>query len=261
MRRLRRENVWLDGGGLREVDGRVINVAAAETETQEDVGYSARAGGNGQALIRRQRRSKQIQVQFGIRELYDLAERTRVVDAVNAWARDGMLQISSRPDQMAQVVVTKYASAMDVRGYTDTYSLTFEAAGVPYWQDIRAARLELSGTSGTGEIVVNGNTPTVLEVVVTPSAALNSLRITVTGADGNVREFEFADLAVAADTDVVITHDARGILRMTAGSAGLIGKRTAESDDELAVSPGVATVAFAADASCEAVFTARGWYR
>ena len=262
LKQLRRQNAYINNLGLREADARIISVRAIEADAQVDASYSAWPSRPGQMPLKRLRRSKKIQVQFMIRELYDLAARNAVLDAVNAWARDGVLEISARPDKMAQVIVTKYANAADIRNYTDAYTVEFEACGVPFWQDKTPARLELSGTEGSGSLVVGGNVGTVLEAQLTPTeGTLGALTITATGADGRAASFAFSGLNVASGTTLTITHDAWGVLRIYAGDAGLMGKRAPESADELTISPGAATVAFEADTTVGAVFLARGWYR
>ena len=227
MKELRRQNAYINDMGLREVDAHIINVRAIEPEAQVDSSYAARPTRPGQTPLKRLRRSKKIQVQFMIRELYDLASRASILDAVNAWAQDGVLMISTRPDQMAQVIVTKYANPADIRDYTGAYAVEFEACGVPYWQDANATQLSLSGSSGSGSLVIPGNVETVLDAVITPTGgALNTLSLTATSADGVASAFSFSSLGVAKDTPMVISHDARGILRIVAGSSSLMGKRT-----------------------------------
>lgn len=262
MKERRRQNAYINNLGLREVDARIINVRAIEPDAQADMSYAARPTRPGQYLLKRQRRSKKIQVQFMIRELYDLASRTDILDAANAWARDGVLEITTRADQMAQVIVTKYASASDIRNYTDAYVIEFEAAGVPYWQDKTPALLELTGTGSSGSLVVGGNADTVLDAAITPTGGtLNTLTITATSQDGSAAGFAFSGLGVSSGTTLNIVHDAFGILRIYAGDTGLIGKRTSASDDEIIIRPGVVTVAITANTTVSATLTARGWYR
>lgn len=265
MKELRRQNAYINNLGLREVDARIINVRAIEPEAQADMSYAARPTRPGQTLLRRLRRSKKIQIQFMIRELYDLAARNAVIDAVNAWSHDGVLEISTRPDQIAQVIVTKYASAADIRGYTDAYTVEFEACGVPYWQDKTPARLELSGgtTSTGGQIVTNGNVISVADAVITPTGG-TLIAFTAQSFDANANLLStmlLDNMSVAAGTPIEIYHDASGLLRIEAGGASLIGSRLPESDDELLVTPHGAVINCWANAACDVVFSARGWYR
>lgn len=262
MKERRRQNAYINNLGLREADARIINVRAIEPEAQIDASYSAWPSRPGQMPLKRLRRSKKIQIQFMIRELYDLAARAAILDAVNDWARDGVLMISTRPDRMAQVIVTKYASAADIRDYNGAYTVEFEACGVPYWQDANTTQITMTGSSGSGALVVGGNVETVLDAVIKPTGgALSTLTLTATSADGGASSFAFSGLSVAQNTPVVISHDARGILNIAAGSSSLIGKRTAASADELFVRPGSVTVAFTANTACSVTMTARGWYR
>lgn len=256
MRELRREDVTLNNLGLRGVDPRIINVRVIEPDAQEDIGYAALPGRAGQQVLRRKRTSKKIQVQFGIRELYDLARRTEIIDAVNRWAMDGDLMSTTRPERMAQVIVTKYASAADVREYTGTYTLEFEAAGIPYWQDATPARLDLTGANASGSITIYGSAETVLDAEITPTGgALSSLALTVTSADGGASSMSFTGLSVASGSAISIGHDAAGLLIM---SAGMLAARTPASDDDLFARPGEATVTLAANVAATATIRARG---
>lgn len=266
MKELRRQNAYINNLGLREVDAHIINVRAIEPEAQVDMSYAARPTRPGQVLLRRQRRSKKIQIQFMIRELYDLAARNAILDAVNTWAQDGVLQISTRPNQMAQVIVTKYASAADIRNYTDAYTVELEACGVPYWQDATPATLELSGgLSGVyGDIHAGGNMDTVLDAVITPTGGTLQEITIVTVADyglSHTSMFVLSGLDVPQGTPIIISHDARGILHIESGGVSLMGKRTAASTDELIVHPVSMVIGYTSTTAVDVTFTARGWYR
>lgn len=264
MKELRRQNATINNLGLREVDAHIINVRAIEPEAQVDMSYTARPTRPGQTLLKRLRRSKKIQIQFMIRELYDLAARNAILDAVNTWAQDGVLQISTRPNQMAQVIVSKYASAADIRNYTDAYTVEFEACSVPYWQDATPATLELSGDNVSGEIHAGGNVETVLDAVITPTGGtLNEITIvTLDDYMGNrLSLMTLTGLGLEAETPIVISHDARGILHIEADGESILGKRTAASSDELIVRPVKTVIVYTSTTAVDATFTARGWYR
>lgn len=265
MKELRRQNAYINNLGLREVDAHIINVRAIEPEAQVDSSYAARPTRAGQTPLKRLRRSKKIQIQFMIRELYDLAARAAILDAVNAWAQDGVLMISTRPDQMAQVICTKYASAADIRDYNGAYTVEFEACGVPYWQNATPATLELSGTSGvSGVIYPGGNVDTVLDAVITATTGtLTEITISTVEDYGMsaTSTFVLTGLSIAANATVTISHDARGLLHIESGGVSLMGKRTAASSDELIAHPGGMVVGYTANVAVSAVFSARGWYR
>ena len=256
---MRREDVYLNDLSLRQVDPRIINVVVVEPDAQEDIGYAAFPGRPGQRVIRRQRLSKKIQVQFGIRELYNLARRAEIIDAVNRWAADGALSTTTHPDRIAQVIVTKYAAAADVRDYNGAYSVEFEAAGIPYWQDATPARLDLTGASASGKLLIYGSAETALDADVTPTGdAMTSLTITATSADGGASSMTFSGLSVAVGSTVSLSHDADGMLTL---SSGLLAARTAASDDDLLARPGEATIAVTANAAVSATIRARGRWR
>lgn len=254
---MRREDVWINGRSLRDVDARIISVRVIEPETNEETSYAQNPGRSGQRLLSRYRASKKIQVQFAIRELHDYAKRTEILDAVNAWAQDGVLEVSTRHEQMARVIVTKYASAGNIAQYTDTFTIEFEMAGVPYWQDATPTSKTLTGTSASGQITVRGSAETVVEAVVShTSGTIDTLTINVGGS-----MLAFTGLGVAANTDLIISHDERGLLTIKAGSVSKMSKRTAASDDDLFALPGAVDVSMTAGTSATVLLTARGRYR
>ena len=258
---MRREEIWLNNTSLRDVDPRIVSVRLIEQDVQNEITYGQNQGMDGQRVLGRRRVSKRVRVSFAIRELYDLPARSAAIDAVNAWARDGILRASVRPGQQLNVICTEYARAEDVRAYADELSLAFEAAGVPYWQEAQPSSLTLSGDSASGSLVVRGNAPTVLDATVTPTGgALTALTLTAT-AGGRATVFAFSGLSVAQGTALVIAHDAQGLISISAGSVSLLGKRTAASDDELVALPGVAAISCEANTACSAVVSARGRYR
>lgn len=256
---LRRENVWLNEVSLRSLDARIINVKLIEQDATQNVTYGQRAGRDGRLILGRQRTSKPIRVEFAIRELYDLAARTAILDNVNAWAqRGGVLKSSTRPEQQAGVILTKFASAADIRDYTGTYTLEFEAAGVPYWEGRTAQTAQLTGSNPGGHILVQGTAETVLGAAIRPTGgALTAMTITVTGG-GQSAAITLAGMSVSAGTAIMITHDERGTLAITADGQSLLSFRTAASDDDLFALPGLNAVNITADAAVSATITVRG---
>lgn len=261
MRELRRLNAWVNNRALRDVDARIITRAITEETPQADISYGANPGRDGQRILGRQRLQKRVAIEFAIRELYDLAARTAIIDAVNTWAADGVLQVSTRPGQRMNMICVRYATAENVRDYTSTYRVEFEADAIPYWQEDTPAGASGTGTAGTLHIVTRGNAETVAEAVVTPTAGpLTTLAIRAQNGEVNNR-IAFTGLDVAAGTKIVLDHDTRGFFRATAGGTSILSRRTAPSADELICQPGLMTVTYATDAACAIDVTIRGRWR
>lgn len=203
--------------------------------------------------------SKKIGVEFMARELYDIAARTAIIDAVNAWAGvGGELRCSTRPEQVIRLVTTGYASAGDIRDYTAALHLDFETAAVPAWESDTPATYTATGASGSGQMAVGGNAPTWADAVITPSAALTWVSVAVGS------EFiHLNGIDLAAGTPVRIWHDDAGILRITAGTSNtsLMSARTAASSDDLTAGPGNVAVSFEANTACTVRVSARGRFR
>lgn len=255
MRELRRQNAWIDGESLRGLDGRIIVRRILEDAPQVEMTYGDIPGGHGQRYLGRRRINRRVSIVIAIRELYDLSARARVVDAVNAWAKDGVLTVSYRPNQRLLVRRAGPAATGDVRDYNADIQIDFDAPASPFWEDAFPARLSLSGESGSGSVVVTGTAPGLAAVTVTPEAALTALTVTA-GATA----MAFEGLAIPAGQPVTIDHDDHGYLRIASGGASLLSKRTAASADELLGGPGPCACAFTADAACQVDFAIRGRY-
>lgn len=256
MRERRRLNAWINGAALRDVDGRLHVVNIKENTPDQELTWADVPGRNGQRLLSRVRRNKRITIEFDIRELFDLAARAAIVDAVNAWAADGELEVSYRPEQRMRVLLAKAAEFNGARDVTEGYTVDFDAAAVPYWEDATPTAWALSGTTGSGTIHLRGSAQAQPEIEVTPTGgALNTLQLTFGG-----KSMSFTNMNVASGTKLALSHDDRGILSIKAGTASKLSARTAASADDFAAGPGDVAVGFTANVACDVVFTARGRY-
>lgn len=256
MRALKRLNAWINDAALRDVDPRLNIVDIHEQPADTTLEWGSASGVSGQRLLHRTRQGKRIQIEFDIRELFDLAARAAIVTAANAWAADGVLKVSYRPRQALNVVLAEAASIEDARDVTAGFSITFQAGPDPYWRDEDATVYSYSGSSASGEIItVPGQAPVSPEITVTPSATLNTLSITIGGTT-----MAFASLNVAANTTLTIAHDERGFLTVKAGTTSVLNKRTAASVDDFLLKPGKRGLSYTADASCAMNVRFRGRY-
>lgn len=254
MREMRRLDAWINNQSLRDVDRRILIQQIRQPKPQMSVTYGRLMGMDGQRLMDRRRLGMQVFIDFQVRELYDLATRARIVDAANRWARDGILQISARPEQRIAVRCVGRAGMERVRDYTDTYTLEFNAIASPYWESQSAAGINLSGASGSGQIINDGSMDAFPGVTVTPTGGTLTRIIISAGST----QFELVGLNVTQGTALTIDRDEAGLLRIRAGGVSLMGARTADSDDELICAPGVNAVAFAGDVACDVSVQVRG---
>lgn len=248
------QNAWLDNQALRDVDPRILIQRIEDNVPQTDLQYGDNPGRSGQRLLMRRRVSRRISVAFAIRELRDLAARAALVDRVNGWARDGVLQISTRPTQQIRVVCAGRAAIANPWDYTEELKIDFDAVPSPYWEDRVPQLLTLNGSSGTGSILNRGTADALASVTVTPTGgALSTLGITLGGVG-----FTLSGLSVATNTPLRIGYDERGFLFIKTAAASLLSCRTAESSDDLTAAPGYNSVSFTANTACRVEMEVRG---
>lgn len=259
MRELKRLNAWLNGAALRDVDGRIHIVNITENAPDQELSWTDAPGRSGQRLMGRRRTNQRITIEFDIRELFDLAARASIVDAVNAWARDGILEVSYRPEQRIRVVLGKAAELGGARDVTGSYTLDFDTTGVPFWESAAAVTWSASGTGANiaGTMAIPGSVETWPDVSITPTGGTLN---TITVAFGN-SSMSFEGLNVGSGTKMTITHDDQGLLVVKAGSTSKLSCRTAVSADELEAGPGSVRAAYLANVACSVTFSARGRFR
>lgn len=254
MREMRRLNAWLGGQDLRSLDPRILIREISEDTPEIETDFGTWPGRAGQIMLTRERRSLRVAIRFAIRELYDLAARAQVLDTVNAWAQDGYLSVSYRPQRRLYVYRVGPAAPDTIRDYTAEYTVAFEAVASPYWEDVSTTSWTASGASGSGTLAVRGNLPACVEATVTPTGGtLSTLTLTVGGTS-----MTFSGLGVPNGTAFRVAYDERGLLGIGTASASKLSCRSAASADDLIAGPGSADVSFTAGTACTVTLEARG---
>lgn len=249
----RRLNAWINNRDLRSLDQRILIRSIDEEAPEVDTQYADILGGVGQRVQYQRRKNRRIVIQFSVRELYDLAERARVIDKINGWAQEGYLQVSYRPQKRIYVHRVTPAASDNIRDYTSVYTVEFAASVCPYWEDVLTGSWTGTGTSGTGTLTTGGNTQTPVTAVIVPSGALNTLTLTANG-----QSMSFTGLGVPSGKTMTVEYDTRGILQIMADGISRISSRTPQSVDELMVNPGTVELGFSANVSCSVTMMARG---
>lgn len=250
-------DAWFGGDTLRDADSRIHSIRAAQ-EITEKTEYGENTGMDGKRRKRARRESIRVTITFSVLETADPVSRQLAVEAANAWARDGFLEISDKPERRLYVTCQKRAAIKEPENPKEKFTLVFETAESPFWEDKTAASFAFTaGTTGSQTLRVPGTADTVAEATVTPSGgSLNTLTLRL----GDSYMY-FSGLNVAAGTALVIDHDDRGYLRIMAGTATKYHCRLGASDDELAAPAGNAIASFTANTSCAVTFTIRGKYK
>ncbi|MGN1369639.1 MAG: hypothetical protein ACI4WX_12285 [Aristaeellaceae bacterium] len=249
-----RYSVWMDGISLHDIDPSIYILDIQEQTPKLEAHTASKGMGDGMRLLRIQRQSLSVGIRFAIRER-DTERRRDICSRVIAWARDGYLTTSDRPGQRLRVACTRFPTAESALKWTATLEMLFTAYDMPWWEAETPSSATYSGAHGNVVLNVDGYAESLLEASVTAEGEVSSMTIHANGGT-----FTFADLGLAAGDEMTISHDERGILSIMKGDTSMLGKRTAASADELTVNPGGNTIYFTADASCTAVFSARGRY-
>ena len=250
----RRIEAWMDGEALSSAGPFIIrevyeDPAALEILTGE------RPGGYGQRLLSKKRQSLSVAIEVMIRELFDLTARARHAEALAAWCRGSVLELSNRPERRLHCYCSAEPALGEVRNYTSALRVEFTADAVPYWEDVTPREATASGSSsGSGTLWIPGSAATPVCVTVTPTGgSLTSFSVTVGG-----QTIELENLSVAQNGTLSFLRDARDDLSIMYSGASQLPKRTAESADDLFTEPGSAAYSFTANTACTVTVSARG---
>ena len=251
------KDAWFGGDMLRAADRRISITNFAQEITEKTDRESRSAGLDGRRRGRHSREMIRVTVRFRVLETRDPEAREMAVEAANAWARDGWLEISTKPGKRLFVTCEGRAAIGDAEDPKEEYELAFESAESPFWEDKAETVFSMSGASASQSVRVPGTADAVFDASVTPSeGTLNTLTLRM----GDTY-FYFSGLGVAAGTALVLNHDGYGNLRIMAGSSSKYACRLGASDDELRAGPGAVTAGFAANVSCGVAFRCHARYR
>lgn len=252
----RHVEVYLDGVSLRDAAPKIWIKQVTEDVTAPEVTTAPFPGWDGERPIRSVRRSMRVTIAATIHEVHDLAVRSAALDAIAGWMRAGTLTVSYRPGRRLRVVPTGRPSLGKVRDYTQEVTMEFTAYAPPYWEDSAATeKVCTAGTTGSVTLNATGTTLSPLGAAIVPSATLTEFELTA----GN-RTVSLEGLELASGKQLVFAHTPDGFLTITADGVGVLSCRTADSADDLEVSPGANTVTWEADASCAVTLITRGRY-
>ena len=257
-----RHRAALGGVQLDEVDERILVLGVASSAAKESE-VTANREGNGQRYIRTKRESAEITVKVGLLiKKDDMEAREELMEQVVAWANSvpAWLTISQKPDRRIWVESVRLPAAGDPYEWTNEFTFTFKAMGVPYWQQKNASSAKISGSDASGSIEIGGNTETVAnaEAQNISGMTINNIIVGV----GNSR-LHFGDVGLGANETLVIDHTNNGTLRLRIrNSSGnyrsVMDKRIYYSSHDLYVKPGSAGIMVSAQRSVRLTVTCAG---
>ena len=232
--------VALGSSYLDQLDSRIVIRSVDPGVPHEEVSAENLMGGSGQRITGQHWQNIDVAVSFAIDiPKKQLAARKEVFDKVIKWALGkGWLTVNYISGRRLWVDKVVVPGSGDLFEWTNEYTITFRAYGVPFWQDSAAT------TSTSGSITVPGTVTTVCDAEITNASGSTIDTMTVTVGSSS---FEFSGLGLADGERLVIGHENDGTLyiRKYTGSSyyvRVMDKRSGGSADDLYVEPGDNTI-------------------
>ena len=249
-------DAWFDGEGLRAADPRIqpTNIACELTSKST---YTTASGRDGRTRRKVKRDAIRITVSFTVYEHEDIYGRETALEKANAWARDGWLEISTKLNRRIYVNCVTRASVKKSRDYKEEFSIVFESADSPFWEDKNPTRYNLAGTNVSKNVSIPGtrkSAPAAVAIVPT-GGTLNTLTLNF-GASS----MSFTGLNIPVGHSLVLDYGENGYLRIMSANVSKYACRSGDSDDDLQSDPGVQPVGFTANVACGVDYSVRGRY-
>lgn len=234
----------LNGVQLDEIDPWIVIRGVDTGVPHESISAVNRMGGFGQRVTGKHWESLDVSITWAMDiPRTNLPLRRQIYEAVTAWAlQKGWLTVKYMAGRRMWVDHVVLPSGGDLWRWTDEFTITFRAYGVPFWQG--DTKVSASG----GSITVPGNLPTVCDAEITNAtgSTINSLTVKV-----GQSQMTFAGLVLANGERLVIGHDNGGLLYIriyTSATAfrSAYDKRTGGSADDLTVEPGAQAITVSA---------------
>ena len=233
----------LNDNQLDELDERILVLGVNDGAGRETLNAVSRFGGIGQRVTTRHRDTLDITVTFGLRiKAGDMAARSELFEKVVGWAQDGgWLTVNYKPKRRIYVTCAQLPAPGDLVEWTTEFSIVFRAYGVPYWQMDNPVQINMNSTrAATRSMEIPGTAPTVLDVTF---RNLSGMEIATFSIQAGGNKFVLENLGLQANEILMIDHTPDGLVRIRIQSeAGawrsVLGRRTAESSDDLTVKPG-----------------------
>ena len=248
-----RYEAYMDGIALSSIDPAVcvLDIKPGEIRPQYNTSRVARRDG---AVVDDTYYEKTgVDVVFEIHE-YDTVKRQAINQRIQAWAKKGVLTVSDRPGQRLVCVCEKLPVA-NAKAWTEPITMTFAGYNPPYWEELNAVSITLSGASGSSNVYIPGNA----------DKAYVLADITFSGETANVvmtvgkTSITLSGLSVSSGDHVYIGYDSHGHIYIRKNTSSIMDLRTPASSDDLVAECGkINTFAVSASASVSITYTVRG---
>ena len=247
----------LGGIGLLDLDDSIY-VEDIEEEATVTQDTAKRPGYGLFPLNQPGRDSLTITVTFMIK-MKDRQARMAVLQKVLGWASVGWLTVNTRPNLQLYVFCTKPPSSKTF-DWTERMEIQFTAFGEAYWQEIVPLSVSVTSavSSATRSITPNGTQDCFLEAQIAPSSGT----LTSVSISAGTQTLTLTGLSVTKTAPLMIYYDELHLLHIESGGVSLLGKRSAESADDIILSAGQAnTVVLTFSRACTYTLKARGMWR
>lgn len=250
----RHVEIFIDSVPLSSVGPFIVSQVYEDAPPME-IMEGERPGRHGTLLLDVKRQSLKVAVEVLIRDLFDLASRSRHQENLAAWAHGLLtgqtggheLRLSSHPERILRVVCTADPALGPVRDATAAARVEFTAAPVPFWESAIPSRWFTSGASEDSSLILPGTAPVPVLLDVTPtSGTLTSFTVSLGG-----NEIALTGLSVPQGTPLIFSRDPFDNLLISAAGASQLSKRSAESADDLIANPGQAAFEFSANTAVD----------
>jgi len=249
-----RISVALNGIELHSLDGAIVLQGVDEGAPNWNITAGNRGGKDGQRVNSIEKRYRDVTVSFAIAEKRNLILRADILQRVCAWAAEGGdLTVSYRDRQKLRVVCAALPAVKTLTKWAETYSITFRAYAVPYWQSMDPEVIDIAATaSGSGVLTLRETAGGKLCMV-----ALNSSgsQVDTVSLTANGDSFGFTGLALANGERLVIAYDENDIQQIyiinaaQTATRSALAARTAASSDDIRLKHGANTIGVGAGAA------------
>lgn len=254
----RNVEAWINGKSIFSASNLVILRKPMENAPEMNLETAERPVGPGERLIGVRRTRLTVRLEFALRNIFDLRARAQALEAVNAWAQDGLLTVNYRPFRQLQMHVIQRAALGDVRDYNQVYAIECAAIECPFWESTALKTAGSTGSQGTVRLIPEGTVPRIpLSFSVTPhSEALTELSVAVNG-----QSITFADFSLDAGKSLILSYDDQMRQRITLDGVSSQDARTRDSADDLFVYPRQDNeISFSANTDVNFYVNTRGLY-
>lgn len=247
----------LNGVDISDVDESIILLDVVAQPPVSEIKTTALYGADGQRVGRRNINSMSVEIKFEIHEK-DIERRAYVMERVAKWAYGGgELTIRERPGRRLNVVCESFA-ALDALKWTSAMTIVFTAFEIPYWEDVNP---ETATVNGDGEATIYA--PGFAAAARISATVKNTGESTITAVELTAGEtkIKWDGLEIPAGGVLEVGYDDKAVFYAKVDSQSVLGKRTAESSDELRMEAGTrGTLRVATDGKAQTGFKARGYY-